>query len=186
MSSNNQLPSVEYLRQVLEYNPETGIFIWKNRSVDMFIDGKQSAHQSCSSWNAKYANRIASGYQSKGYVYIGINSRNFLAHRVAWKFYYGDEPPRYIDHIDGNKKNNAIKNLREATQSQNNANSKKFKNNTSGYKGIIWDKSRNKWQVKVQFEGKTIHFGRFNDLESAIKIHKDAFSKLYGEYARFK
>jgi len=93
---------------------------------------------------------------------------------------------REIDHIDGNPLNNRVENLREATSSQNSCNAKIQKNNTSGHKGIIWDKERQKWVVRITLEKKTFYLGRYGNLEEAVKVSKENRQKLHGKFGRDK
>ena len=89
-----------------------------------------------------------------------------------------------IDHIDGNRENNHESNLRSATRAQNQANSKKSKNNTSGFIGVSFDKGTNKWAAQIQVKHKHIHLGFFDDIIEAAKIRDRAALKYHGEFAR--
>ena len=91
-----------------------------------------------------------------------------------------------IDHIDGNPLNNRVENLREATSSQNSCNAKTQKNNTSGHKGILWDKKREKWLVRITLEKKHFYLGRYENLEEAIQVVMSERARLHGEFGRDK
>lgn len=84
----------------------------------------------------------------QNYRYVGIEKKYYLVHRLIYLYHHG-ELPKYIDHMDGDVYNNRIENLRECTQSQNLSNVTKSSRNTSGYKGVCWQKSNNKWRAKV-------------------------------------
>jgi hypothetical protein len=106
------------LKSIVNYNETTGVFTWaKNR-------------KRCTTGS------IAGSICSNGYIYININYKKYLAHRLAWLYIHGEFPENEIDHIDGNKANNSIENLRTATRSNNVWNTKKGTRNTSGYKNV--------------------------------------------------
>jgi hypothetical protein len=92
---------------------------------------------------------------------------------------YGNWPRSYIDHINRVKTDNRISNLREVTHLQNSQNRSKNVNNTSGYCGVCWQKSRNQWHVKISYKGKRVHVGRFDHLEDAISARKAAEQRYF-------
>jgi len=117
----------------------------------------------------------------RGYVSCGRrNGVNFKLHRVVLGLSPNDENP---DHIDGNPLDNRKLNLRQCTQQQNTYNSKLSKNNTSGCKGVSWDKSKSKWSAKIKHNYKSIHLGRFKDKEKAVRAYDIAAIKVFGEFA---
>jgi hypothetical protein len=91
--------------------------------------------------------------------------------------------PPILDHIDGNRSNNKIENLRAATVSQNLQNSKTYKSNTSGIKGVSWEKDRNKWKVQIMLRGKNKVIRNLEDLELAELVAIEVRNKYHGEYA---
>lgn len=113
------------------------------------------------------------------YVQITINKRKFLAHRLIFKMFHG-YLPKCVDHINGIKNDNRIENLREATLSQNNYNTKP--KNTK--KNISLYKKTGKWQVQIRANGKNIHLGYFLDLELAELVATEARNKYHGKFAR--
>lgn len=152
------------LSNLLSYDPETGVISWKvNR-------GRVKAGD-------------AAGYHHKGdnYLYVKIRPHRYPAHRLAWFLHYGRWPENVIDHINGNGLDNRLCNLREATISENMFNSRTPKSNTSGRKGVCYDKLNKKWMAYVGFEGRFINLGRYRTLEEADaaaragreKFHKD-------------
>jgi len=120
-----------------------------------------------------------------GYEMVGINHKTYLTHRIIFMIHHGFLP-KYIDHIDGNSLNNKIENLREATLSQNQYNSKIPKNNTSGVKGVNWDKDHSKWRARVIVNKKTMFVGLFKEIEEAAKAIKAFREKQHKDFARFE
>ena len=117
------------LKELLHYDPGTGVFVWKNIITA----------------NQKKNGDVAGGYDDKGYIKIRINYKHYLAHRLAWLYVYGEWPSKHLDHINRNPSDNRISNLREATHLENNKNASKRKDNTSGYKGVNWHARNKKW-----------------------------------------
>ena len=160
------------LKEVFDYDQYTGDFRWLIHVPANNIKAGTMA-----------------GYRSEeGYVALSYNNYRMKAHRVAWYLHYGYWPAAHleIDHIDGDKGNNAIKNLRLATCSQNQANRGPNKNNTSGYKGVTWDKKMHKWHAKICYQRKWYHLGRFDDPKEAHSAYSLAASKFFGEFARVR
>lgn len=132
-------------------------------------------------WKPKPAGTI----DGNGYMQTGINGRYFKNHRIIFLMHHGYLPD-LIDHIDGNKLNNKIENLREATESQNNYNKRLQKNNRSGVKGVHWVKRFKKWRVRIGFDGKDVHVGYFEKYEDAVSAATKTRSKLHKTFARSK
>lgn len=120
-----------------------------------------------------------------GYVYIEIKSKPQLVHRMIFLMLKG-YLPKYIDHINCNKSDNRIENLREASHSDNCKNIKKLSSNTSGTKCVHFDKKSKKWIVRLTINGKRIRFGNFHDFELASLVAAEAITKHYGKFARIK
>jgi len=124
------------------------------------------------------------GYlRNDGYFMTQINHKNYLNHRLIYMMFYG-YMPEFLDHIDGNPLNNCIENLREATITQNNFNTKIKNSNTSGYKNVYWEKRCQKWLVKISANKKEIHIGRFDNIDDAIINAQKARSIYHGRFAR--
>jgi hypothetical protein len=154
------------LKELLNYNQDTGIFTWNKRLSSRAGIGD-----------------VAGCKNIKGYIYIGIDKVCYKAHRLAWLYVYGYIPKKQIDHINGNPSDNKITNLREVTVYQNALNQKKAKNNTSGIKGISVCKKTNKWHVRITVNGKRKSLGLFDDLDLAELVINEARLKYHGEYA---
>lgn len=119
-----------------------------------------------------------------GYLRTGIKGKSYRNHRLIFLMHHG-YLPKTVDHIDLNKLNNRIENLREATDSQNKWNSKKSVNNTSGHKGIKWCKKSKKWIVQVRKSYKLYYFGSFDNIGDALVASFKARQQLHGEFARW-
>jgi hypothetical protein len=133
--------------------------------------------------HSKYkAGDVAGRKVKDGYMQVCVNRMRLLNHQVVFKMFYG-YVPKTIDHIDGNIQNNSVENLRSATPSQNQYNSKISTRNKSGVKGVWWDKVVKKWQVKVSVNGKQKDFGLYNDLELADLVAQEARNKYHGVFA---
>jgi hypothetical protein len=155
----------DYLKSILHYCPDTGVFTWKHRS-DV---GK--------AWNTKWSGKTVGVLMNTGYFSISINNKKHLSHRLAWIYIYGVEPLR-IDHINGVKTDNRICNLRDCSVSDNAKNMKRAKNNTSGRTGVYWDKVNLKWLVMAYSENKQHYAGRFINKEDAIAARIELEKRL--------
>lgn len=126
---------------------------------------------------------IAGAVKLDGYRRIGLNKKVYLTHRLIYMMFHG-YMPEIVDHIDGNKLNNCIENLRGATKSQNCQNQKTPINNKSGYKNVCWNKRKNKWCVQLKVQDKSINIGYFKDLELADLVAQEARAKYHKEFAK--
>lgn len=151
--------TLEHLRFVLDYDPDTGEFSW--------MDSRP---------------RSPGCLNAAGYWVIGIGERGYYAHRLAWFYVYGEWPKRHLDHINRNKKDNRIVNLREATPSQNQTNT--VARGASGLKGAYWHEKRKKWYSKIGFSGKLYHLGYYSSKEEAHQAWATAAVKQHGPYVR--
>lgn len=128
--------------------------------------------------------QLAGSNNSEGYRVIRINKKDYYGHRLAWFYVTEKWPENDIDHIDGNKSNNAFRNLREATRSQNNANQKLSKRNKSGYKGVCWDNKEERWIAQTRSNGKMVFIGYFDDPLLAHEAWKAKMTELHGTFVR--
>jgi flagellar hook-basal body complex protein FliE len=124
--------------------------------------------------------KFAGSKLSNGYLHVQLNRKFILHHRAIFLMHYG-YLPKFIDHIDGNRSNNKIENLREATKAQNNWN-QKYKGSVSGFKGVTWNKQDKKWQPQIRANNKKFYLGKFENLSDAIIAYQKAAKKLHGEY----
>ena len=116
---------------------------------------------------------------------VNIDGKIYNLHRMIFMYHYGYlTHGLQIDHIDTNKSNNRIENLREVTSSQNHMNTKLRVDNTSGIKGVYWNKPRRKWYSRIRVNGKNTYLGSYSTLEEAEAVVREAREKYHGEYAR--
>jgi len=132
-----------------------------------------------------YIGKKAGTLNPNGYIYISINSKQYFAHRLIFLMNHG-YLPKTIDHINNNKSDNRIENLRPATISENGLNRKTSKNNSSGVKNVAWCKSSKKWKVSMTVNGKDKYFGVYDNLELADLVAQEARDKFHGKFARHK
>lgn len=151
----------ERLKELVNYDPETGIFTRKQ----VLGTGRQPA--------GKRADHI----HTDGYAYVTVDRMIYLAHRLAWIYMTG-KIPDYIDHCDNHKANNVFSNLRLATQHQNQCNHLKMSTNKSGIKGVSWIARQQRWVAQSRTNGKPNWLGSFHSKEEAEKVVK-AFRELH-------
>jgi hypothetical protein len=174
------LPSLKHLQECFGYNPETGVLFWKFRPLHHFID-----EHSWKVWNARYANNIVSCISSNGYGRVSVDSNRYLVHRIIWKLVTGNDPIKLIDHIDGNRLNNRVSNLREANDSENQWNSLAQKNNKLGIKGVRLDKNGKNYCARITHYGKEYGLGTYDTIEEASLAYQKASLKYHGEFGNF-
>jgi len=155
---------MDLIKNNLDYCKLTGIFTWKNK---------------------KRGRKKFAGYIEKttGYLRICINKKKYYAHRLAWVFVYEYEPIFYIDHIDCNKLNNSITNLREANYFQNAQNVGVTKSNKSGYKGVSYYKRDNNWTAQCKYLGVTYYLGRYKTAIEAKEVYDNFVLKNNKEFS---
>jgi hypothetical protein len=163
----------EILRQLLRYEEETGKLFWLPRGQEWFADGRQ-----CAAWNTRWANKQAfTNVKGNGYLSGNILGMSFYAHRVGWAIATGEWPRHEVDHLNGQRSDNRLENLRDASPKENQRNQKRSSRNTSGDVGVYWHKRAQKWAVQI-FPGKAVWLGLFPDKASAVKARKDAETSL--------
>jgi len=160
------LITAERVRELLDYNPATGEFTWLKRT------GRQGAGKP-----AATAKRL-------GYPVMGIDSKVYMASRIAWLWMTGSFPVRFIDHANGDPGDTRWTNLREATDQQNNRNKARQANNTSGFKGVSHQAGR--WRARIVQDRKPISLGMYETPEEAHAAYCNAAATLFGEFARFE
>ena len=149
------------LKNLLDYDHDTGIFTWKRRKDKPGIGGK--------TWNTKFCGKKAGWIASNGYRQIQIGGKiSYLSHRLAWLFCHGEWPKNEIDHINGIRDDNRICNLRQANRSENQQNIKcAYFRNKTGLLGVHWCTHKKKYIAKIMDNGKAIHIGSFDSAELA-------------------
>ena len=158
--------TAEELRRILSYDPETGVFRWRVKTCLKVRVGN-----------------VAGSLNDSGYILIRCGKR-YRAHRLAWLYVYGNWPDKLIDHINGDRKDNRITNLRVVSDTENAINKCRQSNNTSGYTGVHWDRRRKKWSAHIKINKKKKTIGRFDSLQEAIDARRIAVDRIFGEFAR--
>lgn len=170
----NRIPiTAEYVRSRLDYDSETGIFVW--RAINAV-----TRHEKI--WNSKYAGTVAGAIDTKGRRQIKIDRVAYTASRLAWLIVKGVWPTLEIDHRNRTRDDNRFDNLREATSSQNSANMKTPVTNTSGYRGVEHLNSGS-WRASINVRGQRKRLGCFRDLIDAAKAYDAAAAKFHGDFA---
>lgn len=171
----NPLPSIQELNRRFAYDPLTGDLTTREREGD---------DPYIAAYNRRYANKVIGTLQNAGYRFINVAPFGMmLAHRIAWAIHYGEWPGE-LDHKDGNKLNNRIENLREATRGQNTHN--RPGSALSGYKGVRKSpKCANRYTATIHCNGRTINLGSFGSAEEAHEAYKAGAIKYHGEFANF-
>jgi hypothetical protein len=150
------LPSIAEIRSLVSCDTEIGKMFWLGKEFD-------------SRWNSKYAGKEAFCTDNKGGYLVGeIGGIAIYAHRVLWALVHGEWPDGEIDHINGNRRDNRLENLRLVTTQENLMNKGLQVNNSSGHVGVAFEKDRGKWKAFVKFDGKNINLGRFENIDDAI------------------
>lgn len=154
----------ERLKEVYDYLPESGLFIRKVRTF---------RHK---------AGEVAGTLLGEGYIQIGIDGKQYRAHRLAFFYMTGHWPTLEVDHINGSRSDNRWGNLREATRIQNCQNRGISRANTTGYKGVSWDSSSQRFRSAIRLNGKGKSLGSYKTAEEASQAYQKAAEELFGEY----
>jgi hypothetical protein len=155
----------ERLKELLSYDPETGLFTWL-----VTRGGAQ-------------AGKVVTHKEGSGYIQFTIDGKNYRACRLAFLYMTGEWPKAHVDHIDRDVANDRWLNLRDATRSQNKANSGVYSNNFLGVKGVNKPSIGKKYRARIQVDSKPKHLGYFDTPELARAAYLDAAKQYYGEFA---
>lgn len=147
------------LKELLNYDPSSGLFTWIKPKGSRAKVGDIAGSNIC------------------GYLSMRIDTSRHYIHRLAWLYLYGEFPLDQIDHINGDRSDNRIANLRCVDDSENKKNMKRPKNNTSGVSGVCWHKHASKWWSRISADGIVISLGLFSDKFEAICTRKSAENK---------
>lgn len=162
-----------YVKECLSFNPETGILTWLHRPREHFKSDK-----TYKTFISKCAGKVAGWVESYGYINIRINGKAYKAHRLAWLIYHGKWPDDFIDHINGNKSDNRMCNLRDVDKFQNAQNIAKPSSNTLGFIGVAKASKGTGYRAQIFCRGKNIHLGRFPTIEEAVEAREKAQREL--------
>ena len=163
-----RIPESAYIKatELLDYDPDSGLFKWKVRH----------SYQCKKGW-------FAGSRTARGYLHIGVQGVRLKSHRIAWYAWCG-EVPDYLDHINGDRDDNRIANLRSCTNAENMRNLVTLqRNNTSGTTGVCWFKPAGLWTAQIKVDGTNLNLGYYRDKEDAIKARKVAELRYFGEFA---
>lgn len=160
------------LKELLEYDPAIGVFIWKNKSAPR---------------SKIKVGSIAGKIRKDGYLRISVDGYRYLEHRLARFYVHGEFPfgaQNFIDHIDGNKSNNQLSNLRVCTNAENMRNRGKNSNNTTGYKGVRKDERDGRYYPRIQnpTAGRYESLGGYATPEEASIVYEAKSIEYYGEF----
>jgi hypothetical protein len=153
--------------ELFEYRD--GALFWKHRTISRGRKLKKGGQQ--------IVNKHGDGYYK-----VTVNYKTYLLHRVVWLMHYGDAP-EFLDHINGIRTDNRIENLRPATKYENALNSKLRSDNTSGVKGVCWNKKKRKWFARIYVKNKHLSLGYYDDLQAASDVVKNARLTYHKEFA---
>lgn len=177
----SELEVAARLSMLVDYNQETGDFIWKTR------EGQDVGSKV---FNSSWAGKRAGKVEKDGYIRISVKvfgrSHWIRAHRLAWYMVYGSLPVNEVDHVNQQKGDNKISNLRDVTRTQNMRNRPMLGRNTSGVNGVCWSKSARKWQSYGQDGGKLKVLGTFLDIDEAAAVAnafrmRNGYSSAHGK-----
>jgi hypothetical protein len=166
MATKDSTLTQDQVKSLFDY--KDGCLYWKNKTTNL-----SRAKIGCA----------AGSLSSSKYLLVGINNKTYLVHRVIFLLNNG-YMPKFVDHIDGNKLNNKIENLREVSNGQNRMNSKLQVNNKSNIKNVNWHKKQQKWVVQLGVEGKKLYFGAYFDLNVAKFVAETMRHKHHKQFAR--
>lgn len=150
------------LKQLLNYDPETGVFRYACARPKVRV-GAVAGHT----------------HAGHGYRQIKLDGKLYLAHRLAWLYVHGEWPTDLLDHINRNRVDNRLANLRLSDKYLNRQNTNTPANNTSGAKGVTWNKTLNKWHARLSLHGKRYHVGWFLDKDAAVAARHAAEVQMH-------
>lgn len=165
--------------EILRYHPSEGTFWWKSRPAKYF-----SSDKSWEMWNRCWAEKKIGSLDTKGYLTVNIGGKTIRLHRIAYFLIHGEWPKVSIDHRNGVKTDNRWSNLRHATRPQNQRNQKRPSTNTSGHKGVIFDKVNETWYFQMrQDDGSRFTKTGFKTKQEAVDACRVKREELHGQFA---
>lgn len=169
-NSQKDIANMDYetCRKIFDVNPSTGEIYWRPRTLEMFSHckfPKRAFKVWTKNWSGKRALKTANNEMYLSGEYLGVS---YKSHQIIW-LYVNRCWPDNIDHIDGNRQNNSIENLRNVTKAENARNQKRRKDNSSGFTGVYWREDKQMWQGGFRYNKKQQHVGYFESLEECVK-----------------
>ena len=149
------------------YDFLSGKFYHRERPRNLF-----KTYRAFRVWNARFPGKVACSLKQHGYYTIQLNVKSYYSHRMVFLYTTGVNSELFVDHVDRNKGNNLITNLRLCTASDNQKNLGLLSTNKTGIHGVYWDKSNNCWSVQIKEFGKMKRLGRFKSLLDACSKRK--------------
>lgn len=164
------LLSVAQLREIFICDPEQGTLVWRERPG---VVG-----------NRRVAGKPAGALNTAGYRVVTVRPQWMYVHRVVWAMAHGEWPTHRIDHVNGDRSDNRLANLREASHAENLSNRGAQVNSQSGIKGVYRETFTGRWRASIQHEGKTYNLGRYDTPEAAQAAYRAAAERFHGAFAR--
>lgn len=176
---NKDLPPIDKLLEAMSFCPMSGNAYWKRRPEHHFPNGWSST------WNTRYAGKKAGTPCAHKYLKCAIDKSRYAIHRLMWYVHNGPIPNNLeIDHINGNRQDNRLQNLRLATDQQNGMNRGLSIRNKSGHSGVYWNGKREKWTAKIRVSGRLIDLGEYRQIGDAVNARKQAEENYFGNFKR--
>jgi len=164
------LPSAEYLREALAYDPASGTLTWLERPRSHFSD-----ERSWKKTNSRMMGKPAFSTPSNNGYFVGtIDGRRLVAHRVAYTIFHGSSPEGEIDHSNGNRRDNRIANLRDVSSSENRRNGSLSRRSSSGITGVTFNTQKRRWKAHITIGNTNLHLGYFATKDEAAQARRDA------------
>lgn len=162
------MADIQCLRDVLDYDPSTGVLRWKS--------GRREGME---------AGCVTTTLQGSSYRLVNVGGKKYYAHRLIWAIATGEMPAAMIDHVNGDGLDNRWGNLREATREQNSQNRRLDMRSTTGVTGVTFSKAKGTYKVHIQANGVREYLGSYSDREDAVRIATQARLDRHGQFARF-
>lgn len=157
----------ESIKDFISYDPDTGYLTWLKSPCRRVKEGA-----------------VVSSIDAYGYFVVAFRGSRWKAHRLAWFLHYGEDPPETVDHINGDRKDNRLCNLRAASRGENLKNMSVSGKGSSKYKGVSWNKAVKQWTAYISVDNKKVHLGCFSSEEEAANAYNKRATVEYGEFAR--
>lgn len=185
--------TAERARELLNYDPDTGVLTWKS-ARNWRVRDNLGRHAQPDAKRSGMPGQIAGAKNKDGYIQLTVQGKQYRAHRLAWLIVHGQWPDGQLDHKNRIRDDNRIDNLREATNQQNQWNRECPKNNRSGLKGVSmvklkprtkWKRTPVKpWEARIRIDGKTKVLGRYVTKEEAALAYIEASQRVHGEFSK--